>query len=136
VIVGRNTSVGPAMLFLYENTAVGSISVFSSSTAYNTSSDYRLKTNIQPLSDGAERLALLRPVRFNFLREPDGPMVDGFIAHEVAEIVPESVTGEKDAVDPETGEPVYQGIDHSKLVPILVAAVQQLEARIAALEAA
>jgi hypothetical protein len=75
----------------------------------------------------------LKPSRFNFITHPDRT-VDGFIAHEVAEVVPEAVTGAKDAVD-EEGQPSYQGIDQAKLVPLLVATIQELEARITALEA-
>jgi len=119
---------------------VGSITVSGgSSTAYNTSSDYRLKENIAPVSDGITRLQQLKPSRFNFIVDP-AKTVDGFIAHEVQAVVPEAVTGEKDAVD-DDGNPVYQGIDQSKLVPLLTAALQEaigeiesLKARVAALE--
>jgi len=119
---------------------VGSITVSGgSSTAYNTSSDYRLKENIAPVSDGITRLQQLKPSRFNFIVDP-AKTVDGFIAHEVQAVVPEAITGEKDAVD-DDGNPVYQGIDQSKLVPLLTAALQEaigeiesLKARVAALE--
>jgi len=119
---------------------VGSITVSGgSSTAYNTSSDYRLKENIAPVSDGITRLQQLKPSRFNFIVDP-AKTVDGFIAHEVQAVVPEAITGEKDAVD-DDGNPVYQGIDQSNLVPLLTAALQEaigeiesLKARVAALE--
>ena len=114
-------------------TAVGSISVSGSSTSYNTSSDYRLKENVTDITGATERLKQLNPVRFNFIADAD-TTVDGFLAHEVQDVVPEAITGTKDAVD-DDGNPVYQGIDQSKLVPLLVATIQELEARIAALEA-
>ena len=102
--------------------------------AYNTSSDYRLKTNIEPLTAAVSRLLQIPVHRFNWLADPTSPKVDGFLAHEAQAIVPESVTGHKDEVDAE-GKPIHQGIDQSKLVPLLVAAVQELAARVAALEA-
>jgi hypothetical protein len=138
--VNRNTTDGTAVSLRRDGTQVGTISVTASATAYNTSSDYRLKENITPVSDGIARLQQLKPSRFNFIADPD-TVVDGFIAHEVQAIVPEAITGEKDAVDDE-GNPEYQGIDQSKLVPLLTAALQEaigeiesLKARVAALEA-
>jgi hypothetical protein len=80
-----------------------------------------------------DRLNGLQVHRFNFLADPD-KTVDGFIAHEAQAVVPECVTGEKDAVD-EEGNPVYQGIDQSKLVPLLTAALQEAIGRIETLEA-
>jgi len=111
---------------------VGSITTFSSSTQYSTTSDYRLKENIIPLSDSITRLKQLKPSRFNFIEDPERTM-DGFLAHEVQNIVPEAVNGEKDAID-ENGNEVHQGIDQAKLVPLLVAAIQELEARVKELE--
>ena len=135
----------------------GSIQVSSSGTAYNTSSDYRLKENVTAITNATDRLKQLNPVRFNFIADAD-TTVDGFLAHEVSDIVPEAISGEKDAMKDEQYEvtpavldddgnevtpaemgtrtvPDYQGIDQSKLVPLLVATIQELEARIAALEA-
>lgn len=111
---------------------VGRISTSSSATSYVTSSDYRLKENIVPISDSISRLNQLKPSRFNFIEEP-GKIVDGFIAHEVQDIVPEAIVGEKDEVD-EDGGIIPQGIDQAKLVPLLVAAMQELEARVKELE--
>jgi hypothetical protein len=118
---------------------VGTISTTNTATSYNTSSDYRLKENVVPLTGALDRLQQIPVHRFNFIADPD-KTVDGFLAHEAQEIVPECVTGEKDAVDDE-GNPVYQGIDQSKLVPLLTAALQEamerietLEAKVAALE--
>jgi hypothetical protein len=160
----------------FNNTAgtVGTISTSSTSTAYNTSSDYRLKENVVTDWDATTRLKQLRPSRFNFISDAD-TTVDGFLAHEVSDIVPEAITGEKDATETlsnvvldtynnviatnieeddwtagKTGDnaiypsdsiweeshtrPVYQAIDQSKLVPLLVKTIQELEARITTLE--
>jgi hypothetical protein len=113
---------------------VGGISSTTTSTSFNTTSDYRLKENLEPIADPLLRLNLLRPVRFNFTTNPD-ITVDGFLAHEVSSVVPEAITGDKDAVDCD-GHPIYQGIDQSKLVPLLVAAVQELSNKVDALNAA
>ena len=114
------------------NGTVGSITTSSSSTAFNTSSDYRLKENIVTDWDATTRLKQLKPSRFNFKTDKD-TTVDGFLAHEAQAVVPESVTGTKDEVD-EDGNAVMQGIDQSKLVPLMVKTIQELEARIATLE--
>ena len=112
------------------DTVVGSIGVGTSSTAYNTSSDYRLKENVVYDWDATTRLKQLKPARFNFIIDAD-KTVDGFLAHEAQAIVPESVTGTKDEVD-EDGVAVMQSIDNSKLVPLLVKTIQELEARLTA----
>jgi hypothetical protein len=113
---------------------IGSITQSSASAvAYNTSSDYRLKENVAPINDGITRLQQLKPSRFNFIIE-SGHTVDGFIAHEAQAVVPECVTGEKDAED-DDGKPIYQGIDQSKMVPLAVAAIQECVKRIESLEA-
>jgi hypothetical protein len=111
---------------------VGFITSTGSATAYNTSSDYRLKENVVAMSGATDRLKQLKPSRFNFIADAD-TTVDGFLAHEVQNIVPEAITGTKDAVDAD-GNPDYQGIDQSKLVPLLVATIQELDARLTALE--
>jgi len=118
--------------FVNPNGVVGSISTNSSSTTYATSSDYRLKENVVPLTGAIDRLQQIPVHRFNFIADPD-TVVDGFIAHEAQEIVPECVTGTKDEVD-EDGNPVYQGIDQSKLVPLLTAALQEALQKIEDLE--
>jgi hypothetical protein len=134
------------------NNVRGSITTDGSSTQYNTSSDYRLKENQTAISDGITRIKLLNPYRFNW-KEDSSTIVDGFFAHEVSSIVPEAITGEKDAVavqadvdkgvSDKVGDPIYQQIDQSKLVPLLVAGLQEeiakreaLESRVATLEAA
>ena len=123
-------------------TVVGTIESGISSTAYNTSSDYRLKENITNISDGITRIKQLIPKKFNFIGDGDKTLKDGFIAHEVSSVVPEAITGTKDEVDSDNN-PVYQGIDQSKLVPLLTAALQEavakievLETKVAALESA
>jgi len=130
-----------AMLaFRNPNGEVGGIDVNGSSTSYHTSSDYRLKENQVAISDGITRLKTLKPYRFNF-KADETTTVDGFFAHEVT-AVPEAIKGTKDEVDSDNN-PVYQGIDQSKLIPLLTAALQEeigkreaLETRVATLEAA
>jgi hypothetical protein len=119
-------------IFYNPNGSVGSISVSGSSTSYNTSSDYRLKENVVPMEGALDRVDALKPSRFNFIADPE-KTVDGFLAHEVAEVIPEAITGEKDAVD-EEGNPIYQGIDQSKIVPLLVGAIRELKAEIESLK--
>lgn len=102
---------------------IGSISQTTSATSFNTSSDYRLKENIVPLSNAVFRLEKLKPSRFNF-KFDSYQTVDGFIAHEVADVVPEAVTGAKDDID-DNGNIKSQGLDVSKLVPLLTAALQE-----------
>jgi len=131
------------------SSGVGSIQITASATIFNTSSDYRLKENAVSISDGITRLKQLLPKRFNWIADETNTLQDGFFAHEVSSIVPEAVTGEKDAIATEDGgqytkdEPIYQQIDHSKLVPLLTAALKEaiskietLETKVAALEAA
>ena len=139
IFVNRNTT-GTVFAVRYQSVAKGGIDVTTTSVVYNTSSDYRLKENIVEIDNAIDRVKQLKPKRFNFIQEPS-VVVDGFMAHEAQEIVPESVTGAKDEID-DNGEPVYQGIDHSKLVPLLTAALQEaigkietLTSRVEALEA-
>jgi hypothetical protein len=132
VKIRKDGDTGNMIDIMSATTLVGSVSQNGSSTAFNTSSDYRLKENITDLAGATDRLKQLAPKRFNFIADAD-TTVDGFIAHEVSSIVPEAINGTKDEVDNE-GNPVYQGIDQSKLVPLLVATIQELEARIKTLE--
>jgi hypothetical protein len=153
---GNGTSY---FIYAYNGSPIGSVSQAStSSVAYNTSSDYRLKENVDYDWDATTRLKQLKPARFNFIIDETNTLVDGFIAHEVSSIVPEAITGAKDAMAVETrytaddvetqgddpsknvGDPkTYsstkidpQGIDQSKLVPLLVKTIQELEARLTA----
>ena len=122
-----------AMSFYQQTSPVGNITINTSSTSYNTTSDYRLKENKEDISDAIGRVKELKPLRFNWIKEPGKPKVDGFYAHELAEVVPEAVTGEKDALDWE-GNPKYQAIDQAKIVPLLTAALQQAIDKIEELE--
>ena len=135
---------------------IGYIAAQGASVAYVTSSDYRLKENVSPITDAIDRLNALKPSRFNFITDPEKTL-DGFLAHEVSDIVPEAVNGQKDAMTTEEfieTEAIFdeegneitpaiigtrevidpQGIDQSKLVPLLVASVQELSAKVTALE--
>jgi hypothetical protein len=175
-IWGRSNSSSTGILRLYKtgddgrvvdfyrtgNTFVGHISVTSTSTSYNTSSDYRLKEDDVPMTGATERVKALRPI--NFAWKVDGSRVDGFFAHELAEVVPEAATGSKDAMRDEEYEvtaaieevrdeddnitteaveavmgtrsvPDYQGIDQAKLVPLLTAALQEAITKIESLTA-
>ena len=127
--IGTN---GPLVDIRKDGSGVGNISVTSSATSYNSNSDYRLKEDIIEMDDSLERLKALKPC--NFAWKADGSRTDGFIAHEAQEVVPEAVTGTKDAVDDE-GNPDYQGIDQSKLVPLLTKALQEALTKIETLEA-
>jgi hypothetical protein len=108
-------------------------------SAFTVASDYRVKENVEPITDGIDRIKQLKPSRFNFVEGSmmwsDGRTVDGFLAHEVTPVVPEAVTGEKDAIM-ETGAPLLQGLDQAKLVPLLTAALQEAISRIETLEQA
>ena len=134
--------------FFNGNGSVGSIQTNALATSYVTSSDYRLKENVVAMTGALDRVDQLKPSRFNFIADAD-TTVDGFLAHEVADVVPEAISGEKDAteeyevtpavLDDEGNiieeavmgtRPVYQGIDQSKLVPLLVGAIQELRAEI------
>ena len=113
--------------FQYNNSLIGYISQNgTTAVAYNTTSDYRLKENIAPMTGALAKVALLKPVTYKW--NADGSDGEGFIAHELAEVVPQCVTGEKDAVD-EEGNPKYQGIDTSFLVATLTSALQELNAK-------
>ena len=126
------TGASNTIIFQRGGTNVGFIKVTGSATSYVTSSDYRLKENVSYDFDATKRLKQLKPSRFNFIADAD-ITVDGFLAHEVQSVVPEAITGTKDEVD-DDGKAVMQGIDQSKLVPLLVKTIQELEARITALE--
>ena len=121
--------------FRRQNTIIGSISRNGSndSVNYNTSSDYRLKDGIVDKTDGIEKLKQLKPRKFYWKSNTDKTLVDGFLAHEVSDIVPEAISGTKDAVD-EDDNIIPQAIDQSKLVPLLTAALQEAITKIETLE--
>ena len=128
-----NVTTGSAhAVFLNPNGVCGTIQTSGSSTAYNTTSDYRLKENVVDLNGAITRVKQLAPKRFNFIADAD-TTVDGFLAHEAQNVVPEAVTGTHNEVD-DDGNAVMQGIDQSKLVPLLTAALQEAIAKIETLE--
>jgi len=103
----------------------GTIQVSGTTTSYNTSSDYRLKEDVQPMTGALAKVAQLKPVTYKW--KSDGTEGEGFIAHELAEVCPHAVSGEKDALK-EDGSIMPQGIDTSFLVATLTAAIQELKA--------
>ena len=119
--------------FYYGTVDVGQIVTTGSAVLYQSNSDYRLKENVVEMTGALDRVSQLKPSRFNFISHPDNT-VDGFLAHELQQIVPQAVTGEKDATK-EDGTPKYQGVDHSQIVPLLVGAIQELKAEIETLKA-
>lgn len=125
-LMNRNSS-GTLLIAALSGVQVGSISVSGSTTAYNTSSDYRLKTDVEPIDwrEAAEMIGRLNPVWFHWVAQPLGDWVDGFIAHELAEVLPGAVTGIKDDVDA-AGRIKPQGVDQGKLTPLLTAALKGL----------
>ena len=122
VLAGTGTATRNLQEFFINGSTVGAISCSTTATSYVTSSDYRLKENIAPMTGALATVQALKPVTYNW--KVDGSDGQGFIAHELQAVVPECVTGEKDAVDAE-GKPVYQGIDTSFLVATLTAAIQE-----------
>jgi len=131
---GATANSNTQIRFINTNGLIGSITTADSATAFNTTSDYRLKENVSYTWDATTRLKQLKPARFNFISDSSNTLLDGFLAHEVSNTVPNAVTGTKDATIQENGDG-YQSIDHSKLVPLLVKTIQELESRITALEA-
>ena len=139
-----DTGGSKALRIMLAQTEMGSITYGAGGTAFNTSSDYRRKENVVDLTNAITRIKTLLPKWFNFIDEPSVTR-DGFLAHEVT-AVPEAVTGAKDEVATETdvqrgvtdkvGDPIYQQLDNSKLIPLLVASVKELIARVETLEAA
>jgi len=129
LFLNRGADDGTTASFRRSGTSVGSISVTTSSTAYNTSSDYRLKENIAPMTGALAVVGQLKPCIYTW--KADGSSGQGFIAHELQTVVPDAVCGEKDAIDKD-GNPEYQGVDTSFLVATLTAAIQELNAKVEA----
>ena len=134
IYVGHATgtaSGNPYMQYNYNGTSIGSITqAGTTGVLYNVTSDYRLKSNVTPIQDALSIIQSLKPVSFTWV---DGRLDDGFIAHELQAVIPNCVTGEKDAVN-EDGTPKYQQMDSSGVIPFLVKAVQELTDRLIALE--
>jgi hypothetical protein len=138
VIINRitGTTSGSVITFFRNGTAAGTIN--ASTTAAPTlvaPSDYRLKENLEPLTDAAERIKSANVYTYNFIGDEDQELRYGFLAHEVADLMNDLVIGEKDAVD-EEGNPIYQQVQETRLIPVLVAALKDALLRIDALEAA
>jgi hypothetical protein len=133
LLLNRLGSNGKIALFARQGGEVGDISVTTTGTTFNSTSDYRLKEAVAPLSGGLARVNALKPSIYNW--KSNGSTGEGFLAHELAEVVPAAVTGEKDAVN-EDGSIKAQSIDMSRVVPILVAAIQELTAEVNALKKA
>jgi hypothetical protein len=123
-----------AMIFRNSNGNIGSIQTIGSGTAFNTSSDYRLKENVSYDFDATTQVKQLKPCEFNFKADVD-TKITGFLAHEAQAVVPNAISGEKDAVD-KNGNAIHQQIDPTKMIGLLVKTIQELEARITALEGA
>ena len=134
--IAHNTSAGASdgyMQFYYDSSQIGQIQQNGTTAIqYTTTSDYRLKENVQPMTGALAKVAQLKPVTYKW--KSDGSDGEGFIAHELQEVVPDCVGGAKDAVD-EDGNPIYQGIDTSFLVATLTAAIQELKAEFDAYKA-
>jgi hypothetical protein len=136
----NSQQIGGIFYFYYSGSLVGNISTNGSNLTLNSTSDYRRKENVQPLLRALEKVSALRPVSYKW--KDTGLDGQGFIAHELQEIIPECVTGEKDAVETyideegnEQTRPIYQGIDTSFLVATLTAAIQELKAELDAAKA-
>lgn len=122
------------MVLRRRGTDCGVVSVTGNTATWGTTSDYRRKNELGPIGNALSQLKTLRPIEFEWKESKDPYNSQGFMAHEVQKVVPQAVAGEKDAVD-EEGNPVYQMVDYGKLVPLLVASIQELEAKVAQLEA-
>jgi hypothetical protein len=126
--IGSSTTSSVDIInFRNPNGIVGGINTDGFTTSFSSSSDYRLKENVVKLTNALDKVSELKPSRFNFINEQK--TVNGFLAHEVENIVPEAISGTKDQVD-DKGNPIYQRIDQSKLVPLLVGAIQELKEEI------
>jgi hypothetical protein len=132
IVVNRTTSDGTIVDLRRNNSSVGNISVTTSGATFNSTSDYRLKELVAPLNGGLARVNALKPSVYKW--KSNGSAGEGFLAHELAEVVPAAVNGEKDAVN-DDGSIKAQSIDMSRVVPILVAAIKELTARVQTLEA-
>lgn len=134
ITTNGNTGIGTLfhMAFHTSGTAVGGITSSGSLTSFNTTSDYRIKENVVTMENALATIEMLKPKAYNFITTPDS-IHHGFLAHELQEVLPYAVTGEKDAVDDE-GNIRPQQVDYSKLTGLLVGAIQELTARVKELE--
>ena len=130
-IITAATANTNMIVFRNGNGNVGSISTSGTATSFNTGSDYRLKYDVEPMTTGLATVSALKPVTYKW--NVDNSNGEGFIAHELQTVIPHAVTGEKDAIDAD-GNPIHQGVDYSKIVVHLVAAIKELSAKVTALE--
>jgi hypothetical protein len=121
------------IIFVNPNGEVGTINTNGTTTSYGTSSDYRLKYDVQPMLSGLSTIAALKPSTYKW--NADNSYGEGFIAHELQAVIPQAVTGEKDAMN-DDGSIKSQSVDYSKIVVHLVAAIQELKADFDAYKAA
>jgi len=136
LFINRYASTGtvPVVQFLWNGTNNGLINISSGGTpAFASGSDYRLKTNIEPLTDAIERMKNAKVYTFNKINDPEQNLLTGFLAHEVYDVIQDATIGEKDAVD-ENNEPVYQMVQDAKLIPIMAQAIHDLIDKVEALE--
>ena len=135
VICNHGTGTGSGEKFAnfgYAGSSIGSIQQSgTTAVAYNTTSDYRLKTNITPIQNALATVEALNPVSFTWV---DGRPDDGFLAHEIQAVIPNCVTGKKDAITSD-GKPIYQQMDNSGVIPFLVKAIQELKAELDSVKA-
>jgi hypothetical protein len=124
---GNGTGTNYVGVFYNNNGTVGNINTNGTTTSYVTSSDYRLKENVTPMTNGLSTINSLKPVTYDWISDKSSG--EGFIAHELQAVIPNAVTGEKDAVN-EDGSINPQGVDYSKIVVHLVAALQELKATV------
>lgn len=127
----RRSSDGTVFAFYRDSSLVGSVSVTTTATAYNTTSDHRLKEDETEFSNAIEKLLKIKI--YNFKWKDHEKRSQGVFAHELEEVVPDAVTGQKDEID-KNGDPVYQSVDYSKLVPLLVKSIQEQQSQIDALK--
>lgn len=135
VVSGKSTSYSSGLhfLFYYNGTLTGLINYNGSTTDYNTSSDYRLKDNIAPMTNQWDNIKSLNPSTFTFKTDASNTRVMGFIAHELANVYPSAVSGDKDAKD-ENGGNVYQQLDYGNLTPFITKTLQEAMLRVEILE--
>jgi len=131
-VFNASASTSYPLVFRFNGGTVGTVTFTNTGTVYSTSSDYRLKENVKPMTGALATVSGLKPVTYDW--KIDGSAGQGFIAHELQAVIPQCVTGEKDAVDAD-GKPIYQGIDTSFLVATLTAAIQELKAEFDAYKA-
>ena len=129
-----STTYRNVVVFARDSTDIGYLQINNTNYQFVNASDHRLKTNVRDLSNPWQYLDAMQVRRFNWVLDPDGPTQCGFVAHELAEVIPLAVSGEKDAVDRQ-GQPEHQNLNLKKVVPVLTAGIRDLQNRVAQLRA-